>query len=89
MAIFRLKSHTPMLKGFLGMSADSIFVLLDGLTSILVYEGNEICFLHASIPDFLLDQSRSQGYHLEEGFWCTQLSIQCLHMISDGKDDRM
>ena len=71
------------------MRADSIFVLLDGLTSILVYKDDNIRFLHASLPDFLLDQSRSQDYYLEKRFWCTQLSIRYLRKISDGEGQRM
>ena len=61
---------------------DDAPVLLTVLSSVLVYKKGRIHFLHASLPDFLLDQTRSQGYYLDRTYWCTRLSIECFSRIS-------
>lgn len=49
---------------FLQMTEDEASSMLAPLTSVLVCNlpKDEITFLHASLPDFLLDQARSQEY---------------------------
>lgn len=61
----------------LAMSSHEVSGPLAGLASILTYRYDTIQFLHASLPDFLLDQTRSQWYYLDKRFWCTRLSIHC------------
>ncbi|KJA20326.1 hypothetical protein HYPSUDRAFT_816685 [Hypholoma sublateritium FD-334 SS-4] len=39
----------------------------------------DIKFLHASLPDFLLDQSRSQQYFIDKGLWYAQLAVSYLN----------
>ncbi|KJA20371.1 hypothetical protein HYPSUDRAFT_43268 [Hypholoma sublateritium FD-334 SS-4] len=68
---------------------DSIYdipVLLVDLSSVLVYEDDTIRFFHASLPDFLLDKTRSQDYFIDKRIWCTLLSLQCLDSISAGME---
>lgn len=67
-----------------GFSSCDIPALLGDLASIIIYEDNELRFLHASLPDFLLDRTRSQDYYLDKKFWCTRLSIHCFCAISSG-----
>ena len=80
---------SPRLRHFFGMSLDNIHVLLADLASILIYEHEEIRFLHASLPDFLLDRTRSQDYYLDKRYWCTRLSAHCFQRVSSGKDQCM
>ncbi|KJA20364.1 hypothetical protein HYPSUDRAFT_203855 [Hypholoma sublateritium FD-334 SS-4] len=63
---------------------DDIPFLLADLSSVLIYEEDQIRFLHASLPDFLLDKARSQGYFLDKRFWCTRLAVHCFGGISAG-----
>ncbi|KJA20361.1 hypothetical protein HYPSUDRAFT_43257 [Hypholoma sublateritium FD-334 SS-4] len=85
-AMFETSGYSPRLYEFSGMKDDDLCVLLADLTSIIVYENGNIAFLHASLPDFLLDRTRSQDYYLDKKFWCTQLSIHYFCLISNGMD---
>ncbi len=62
----------------LDITDDDIAVALGDLTSVLSYDTLAITFLHASLPDFLLDESRSQQYYIDKGLWCEQLAIKYL-----------
>ncbi len=59
-------------------SPNEVSALLVDLASILKYEAGRITFRHASLPDFLLDQKRSEEYYFDKQLWCTKLSICCL-----------
>ncbi|KJA20388.1 hypothetical protein HYPSUDRAFT_217073 [Hypholoma sublateritium FD-334 SS-4] len=61
---------------------NDIPVLLADLSSVLVCKGCSIRFLHASLPDFLLDKTRSQGYFLDKRIWCTHISVHCFSAMS-------
>ncbi len=61
-----------------------IEVALADLTSVLSYDTDIITFLHASLPDFLLDKSRSQQYYIDKGLWCEQLAIKFLSKRKEG-----
>ena len=63
---------------------DDAPVLLAALSSVLYYKDERIHFLHASLPDFLQDQTRSLGYYLDRRYWCMRLSMQCLSTMSSG-----
>ena len=65
------------------VDSDDVSVLLVDLLPILTYEDSEIHFLHASLPDFLLDQARSQEYYIDKRLWCTRLSISCFRIMSE------
>ena len=64
----------------LDISRDDIDVALAELTSVISYDGatGQITFLHASLPDFLLDHARAQTYYIDKGFWCAQLAVTLL-----------
>ncbi|KJA20381.1 hypothetical protein HYPSUDRAFT_217069 [Hypholoma sublateritium FD-334 SS-4] len=64
---------------------NDIPVLLADLSSVLVYEEDSIRFLHASLPDFLLDKTRSQGYFLDKRIWCTRISVYWFSKMSAGR----
>ena len=73
-----------------GFSSCDIVVLLADLASVLCYSKEDgFRFLHASLPDFLLDQTRSQEYYLDKKIWCTRLSIYCFCATSVGMFRRM
>ncbi|KJA20325.1 hypothetical protein HYPSUDRAFT_43221 [Hypholoma sublateritium FD-334 SS-4] len=68
---------------------DDIDIALADLTSVVSHEDTRITFLHASLPDFLLDQSRAQKYYIDKGVWCEQFavtfmskSLRNLHMLT-------
>ncbi|KJA29528.1 hypothetical protein HYPSUDRAFT_31437 [Hypholoma sublateritium FD-334 SS-4] len=64
------------------MDNTDIKVALADLTSVLTYTTDRrIKFLHASLPDFLLDPKRSQIYHIDRATWSAQLSIVTLRRI--------
>ena len=58
----------------LDISEDDIDVAIADLTSLVSNNAGEVAFLHASLPDFLLDQSRAHRYYIDRGLWCTQFS---------------
>ncbi|KAF8956885.1 hypothetical protein BDZ97DRAFT_144482 [Flammula alnicola] len=55
----------PSIELFLSLAIGDIEVALADLTSIVVIESSSIKFLHASLPDFLLDPARSQKYYID------------------------
>ncbi len=65
----------------LDITYEDIAVALGDLTSVISCD-SEITFLHASLPDFLLDQSRSQQYYIDKGLWCEKFAI---HYLTKGK----
>ena len=66
----------------LDITNDDITVALGDLTSVVLYDEDQITFLHASLPDFLLDESHAQQYYINKGLWCEQLAIK---FVSKGK----
>ncbi len=70
-----------------GVTHNEIPILLVDLASVLtVHPIWGIEFLHASLPDFLLDQTRSRKYYLHKRLWCTQISILILQRMSKSDD---
>ena len=66
---------------------NEIPVLLVDLASVLTYSPERgITFLHASLPDFLLDRTRSREFYLDKRLWCTRISIRCLQIMSEFDD---
>ncbi|KJA13077.1 hypothetical protein HYPSUDRAFT_50020 [Hypholoma sublateritium FD-334 SS-4] len=64
------------------MTNAEIKVALAALTPVLTYtDYGGIRFLHASLPDFLLDQKRSQAFYIDQAAWCTKLSILTLRRL--------
>ncbi|KJA20306.1 hypothetical protein HYPSUDRAFT_815991 [Hypholoma sublateritium FD-334 SS-4] len=62
----------------LDIADNDITVALADLTSVVSDAGVQISFLHASLPDFLLDQSRAQQYYIDKGVWCERFAVKCL-----------
>ena len=76
-AIFGFSEAQHIRKMF-GILDNDIEIALVDLASVVSYDTDEITFLHASLPDFLLDQSRSQQYYIDKGLWCEKLAIKYL-----------
>ncbi len=77
--------YSPISFGY--FDQHEILALSIDLTSVLTCAAHgRITFLHASLPDFLLDQTRSQEYYLDKSLWCTHISISCLCAKSQSKD---
>ncbi|KJA29529.1 hypothetical protein HYPSUDRAFT_31439 [Hypholoma sublateritium FD-334 SS-4] len=76
---------SPVLKDVslnLGMSKETVFLALADLSSVintdrLVHGYNSVEFLHASLPDFLLDPTRSGQYHINKATWSTRIVMEC------------
>ncbi len=79
-------SAKEIIKDTIGIAYDDIDIALADLASVVSYDTDFITFLHASLPDFLLDQSRSQQYYIDKGLWCEQLAIKYL---SKGKNSML
>ncbi len=61
---------------FLGMETADIYVALASLQSVVDCRTNDyIQFLHASLPDFLLDKERSLEYYIHHPTWSTRLAV--------------
>ncbi|KAF8956897.1 hypothetical protein BDZ97DRAFT_144833 [Flammula alnicola] len=50
---------------FLALAEGDVEIALADLPSVVVLESDTIKFLHASLPDFLLDPARSQNYYID------------------------
>ncbi|KJA16850.1 hypothetical protein HYPSUDRAFT_46998 [Hypholoma sublateritium FD-334 SS-4] len=63
----------------LDITSNDIHVALADLTSVISYigarDGTAITFLHASLPDFLLDESRAQQFYIDKGLWHAQFAL--------------
>ena len=62
----------------LEISEVDIHIALADLTSVVSVSSSidgEIRFLHASLPDFLLDKARSQEFYIDKAYWSTRFSI--------------
>ncbi|KJA16995.1 hypothetical protein HYPSUDRAFT_1045692 [Hypholoma sublateritium FD-334 SS-4] len=67
---------------FLGLQTVDIYVALAPLQSVIdCTSGNNIEFLHASLPDFLLDKERSQEYYINRSAWSTRLSVMAYKFV--------
>ena len=85
-------SFSPTLKNwaeFCRIEIADIYSALAPLQSVLDFtSSNEIQFLHASLPDFLLDKERSQRYHINRTRWSTRLSIMAHKFVIANGDRR-
>lgn len=60
----------------LGIPKEEICILFSDLTSVISCNANgAISFLHASLTDFLFDQSRSKQYYIDIAAWRTNFTI--------------
>lgn len=70
---------------FFDVPTANVHVALSDLASVIACKGRDICFLHASLPDFLLDQARSREYHISTPICATDLSIMWFKNASSGR----
>lgn len=71
----------------LSMDVSDVYAALAPLTSVLRCTDGEIHFLHASLPDFLCDQTRSGEYYMDKVTWCNRIassSIQRTALLDEG-----
>ncbi len=62
----------------LNISGAAVFSALADLSSVINYgssTGYFVVYLHASLPDFLLDRTRSGQYHVDLVKWATHIAI--------------
>lgn len=72
------------------MSQTEIKVALAALISVISFtDYNKMHFLHASLPDFLQDQKRSQVYYIDRATWSAQLSILTLRRIISNERSKL
>lgn len=69
---------------FFSMSEADVHIAFADLPSVIACQDGEIRFLHASLPDFLLDEARSGGYYINPTIWSTRLCIYWLQNASSG-----
>ncbi|KAF8198466.1 hypothetical protein BJ912DRAFT_951483 [Pholiota molesta] len=81
-----LMRHTdiPMITKFLGLSEGTVETALVDLTSVIACKDGHVIYLHASLPDFLLDATRSQQYHVNPVKWHTEFAHRWLTLQSFG-----
>ena len=62
---------------FFDIAEDDAESVLAPLISVLRYDPDRdsLVFIHASLPDFLLDKGRSQDYYISTQVWSTELSM--------------
>ncbi|KJA14255.1 hypothetical protein HYPSUDRAFT_208848 [Hypholoma sublateritium FD-334 SS-4] len=86
-AIFTSYPSLSKCAEFLGMEVADIYVAMTSLQSVVNFTGDgDIHFLHASLPDFLFDEDRSQEYHISRSTWSTRLSIMAFKFVMSNGD---
>ena len=84
----RLKQTRNLIESFLFHRPGEIDMILTDLHSIISLpppgdELRELQFFHASLPDFLLDRSRSKDLFLDQGAACTKLTGLAMKHINN------
>lgn len=70
---------------FFGLTPTDVHVALADLASVITCEEHTLRILHASLPDFLLDRTRSGEFHVSASAWGTQLAIQWYRNTTSGR----
>ena len=83
-SILRKRSTISFIAHFYNIPEIDVRLALVDLSSVINCEKGTIRFLHASLPDFLLDKTRSQEFHLCLRTWSTRLAISWLNNVSVG-----
>jgi hypothetical protein len=82
-ALLGRQQNVAAIEWAFGLAPGEVEVSLADLTSVITCKpkdnepeqnGPAIRFLHASLPDFLLDQSRSAAYHINPKEYCAKLA---------------
>ncbi len=72
---------------FCGMQTSDVYVSLAPLQSVIDCTSDDsIKFLHASLPDFLLDKDRSQEYYINCTVWSTRLAVMAHKFVMSNGD---
>ncbi|KAF8963319.1 hypothetical protein BDZ97DRAFT_1043745 [Flammula alnicola] len=72
----------------LGLGEGKLELTLSDLVSIVeVTEASKVKFLHASLPDFLLDETRAGRFYANSDKICVHLFRRCLNHISEFTGD--
>ncbi|KJA14536.1 hypothetical protein HYPSUDRAFT_431298 [Hypholoma sublateritium FD-334 SS-4] len=79
------RTNIVSVANFFDVPTANVHVALSDLASVIACKGRDICFLHASLPDFLLDQARSREYHISTPIYATDLSIMWFKNVSSGR----
>ena len=81
-----IRKTSALIEGLLGLRSGDLMITLIDLHSILDIpaqeDAGEIRVLHASLGDFLLDQSRSGNYHLDQGYAHANLARHLMRCIT-------
>lgn len=68
-SILAEEEYTNVIERILHLPDGAVRVALADLASVLMCKNFVIKYLHASIPDFLLDPVRSQEYYISPAYW--------------------
>ncbi|KJA24184.1 hypothetical protein HYPSUDRAFT_214655 [Hypholoma sublateritium FD-334 SS-4] len=77
----------PVMSSFFDISIPSIRTTLGGLASVINCQEDNLVLLHASLPDFLLDEARSGAYHINPKEWKARLCIISLRRFAAHSKD--
>ncbi|KAJ7451530.1 hypothetical protein FB451DRAFT_1051340 [Mycena latifolia] len=78
------QASISVIEGLLGLEAGDVALTLNGLHSLLhVPQRSSQCitFYHASLPDFLLDATRSRNFYIDAAFHHSCISRSCIRMV--------
>ncbi|KAF8959722.1 hypothetical protein BDZ97DRAFT_1922698 [Flammula alnicola] len=78
----------PFIQDLLSLDEGDVELALSGLSSIMEIKSSKINFLHASLPDFLLDETRAGRFYANSDRICVHLFRCCLRYISESKIGR-
>ncbi|KAF8959693.1 hypothetical protein BDZ97DRAFT_1704866, partial [Flammula alnicola] len=73
----------PFIQDLLGLGEGDVELALSGLSSIMEIKSSKINFLHASLPDFLMDETRAGRFYANSDKICVHLFRRCLRYISE------
>ncbi|KAF8957221.1 hypothetical protein BDZ97DRAFT_2079369 [Flammula alnicola] len=83
-----LSSEIRDIERLLGLGEGKLELTLSDLVSIVeVTEASKVKFLHASLPDFLLDETRAGRFYANSDKICVHLFRRCLNHISEFTGD--
>ncbi|KAF8959721.1 hypothetical protein BDZ97DRAFT_1735434, partial [Flammula alnicola] len=78
----------PFIQDLLGLGEGDVERTLSGLSSIMEIKSSKINFLHASLPDFLVDEARAGRFYANSDRIYVHLFRCCLRYISQSKIGR-
>lgn len=78
------RTNIVSVANFFNVSTVNVHVALSELTSVIVCKEHNVQFLHASLPDFLLDRARSQEFHINAEIYAADLSVMWFQNASSG-----